>query len=304
MILDLESDHELRSSAFAFLRAAQLRTGGPVRLGDVSTFEFRGERISLLDPQRGIRSPRQLETALSFRTRFADRPEARPYDDSPGPDGYLRYKWRGTNPAQAENRAMRRSLELGLPMIWFQGIASGLYLPIFPVWALEEEPSACQFVIALDELQIERWKRAESDVTPLDRTYADEIARRRLHQPVFRARVLDAYGSRCSICRLRHNELLDAAHIRSDADGGQPVVPNGLALCKIHHAAFDAELLGISPDYEVVIRPDVLGETDGPTLRHALQGMHETLIAVPKKKAAQPDRELLAERFDSFRKAG
>ena len=60
----------------------------------------------------------------------------------------------------------------------------------------------------------------------------------RLHQPVFRAQVLQAYGA-CIICRLKHVDLLDAARILSDADGGQPVVTNGLAMCKIHHAAYD-----------------------------------------------------------------
>lgn len=41
--------------------------------------------------------------------------------------------------------------------------------------------------------------------------------------------------------------LLDAAHIVSDGHEtlGQPIVPNGLPLSKIHHAAFDAHLLGV-----------------------------------------------------------
>jgi putative restriction endonuclease len=47
--------------------------------------------------------------------------------------------------------------------------------------------------------------------------------------------------------------LLDAAHIISDGDEtlGQPVVPNGITLSKIHHAAFDAHLIGIDPGYKV-----------------------------------------------------
>ena len=52
-----------------------------------------------------------------------------------------------------------------------------------------------------------------------------------------------------TLCKLRHAELLDAAHIIADAnDEGLPIVPNGLALCKIHHAAFDKNIIGISPD--------------------------------------------------------
>jgi len=57
---------------------------------------------------------------------------------------------------------------------------------------------------------------------------------------------------RSSICPSRGEpRLLDAAHIVMDADEqlGQPVVSNGLPLTKIHHAAVDAHLIGIDPDY-------------------------------------------------------
>jgi putative restriction endonuclease len=46
-----------------------------------------------------------------------------------------------------------------------------------------------------------------------------------------------------------------------------------LALCKIHHAAFDQDLLGIRPDLVVVVRRDVQAATDGPMLTHGLQAM-------------------------------
>jgi len=70
--------------------------------------------------------------------------------------------------------------------------------------------------------------------------------------------VLRAYQQCCAICRLRHDELLEAAHILPDIHPfGEPVVPNGLALCKLHHAAFDANIIGVTPDLEVTVRLDV-----------------------------------------------
>jgi hypothetical protein len=54
---------------------------------------------------------------------------------------------------------------------------------------------------------------------------------------------------------------------------GEPVIPNGLALCKLHHAAFDAYIIGVTPDLEVTVRLDVLQEIDGPMLQHGLQGL-------------------------------
>jgi putative restriction endonuclease len=94
---DLPDEERFRLQAMLHLAAIQLRTGGPVRFNDVSNFTFDGQRVALMDRQRGIRKPRVLDAALSFRTVHAPRPDLRPYDDAPGDDGYLRYKWRGTD---------------------------------------------------------------------------------------------------------------------------------------------------------------------------------------------------------------
>jgi putative restriction endonuclease len=298
-------DERLRSSALAFLRAVLLRTGGPLRHEDVSSFVFEGVRVPLMDIQRGIRKPRMLQAALSFRTVYASSPDRRPYADERGPDGYQRYKWRGEDASHPENVALRRAMHSRLPLIWFQGIAQGLYLPIFPVWLVAEEQTLHQFVVALDIEQMETWGPSENEtVVELRRAYADRIVRERLHQPVFRAQVLAAYDNRCALCRLRHRELLDAAHIRSDSLGGEPVVTNGIAMCKIHHAAFDVLLMAVRPDYAIEVRRDILSEEDGPTLRHALQGLHGERIEVPRQRAARPNTALLEERYEQFRAAG
>jgi predicted restriction endonuclease len=70
--------------------------------------------------------------------------------------------------------------------------------------------------------------------------------------------------------------LLDAAHIVSDKDErlGQPVVPNGIPLSKIHHAAFDANLIGIDPDYRLHVSARLLGQNDGPMLEALKRHCH------------------------------
>jgi putative restriction endonuclease len=296
-------DERLRSLAFAWLRTLQLATGGPVRYDEVAEFTFDGERTPLMDLQRGIRKPRMLDAALSFRTVHAARPDQRPYDDSPGPDGYPRYKWRGTDPNHPENRALREAMQARRPLIWFYGISRGVYLPIFPVWLVDEELSAQQFVVAIDLDQVDRWESTRVTDHDQRRRYMERTVRDRLHQPVFRLRVLSAYANRCSMCRLRHPELLDAAHIRSDAEGGEPVVTNGIAMCKIHHAAYDTDIIGVDPAYRVLVRSDVLHEADGPVLRHALQALHGSRLGLPRQRLAHPDPDLLAERFERFQQA-
>ena len=305
VVASADFDERVRSSALAYLRVVQDRTGGPVRREDVTDFRIDGQRIALMDPQRGIRKPRQLDAALSIRTVFSMDPERRPYDDERGRDGYLRYKWRGTDANHAENVALRRAMQANLPLIWFQGIATGLYLPVAPVWFVDEEPSDHQFVVAFDETQRDAWDRTnDAHVVDLRREYADRVVRERLHQPVFRQQVLAAYENRCALCRLRHRELLDAAHILSDAKGGEPVVTNGIAMCKIHHAAFDNRFMAIRPSYEIEVRADVLAEEDGPTLKHALQGLHRQRIDIPRRRAMRPSPVLLEERYEEFLRAG
>ena len=78
-----------------------------------------------------------------------------------------------------------------------------------------------------------------------------------------------------------------------------------MALCKIHHAAYDATILGIRPNVVVEIRADLLEEIDGPMLEHGLKGRHgQRLMVVPTVRAERPDRDLLDERYSAFRAAG
>jgi len=68
---------------------------------------------------------------------------------------------------------------------------------------------------------------------------------------------------------------------------GVPTTPNGLALCKIHHAAYGQNTLGVSSDYKVSINREVLAEVDGPMLKHGLQEMHGRAITLPERN--RPD---------------
>ena len=112
---------------------------------------------------------------------------------------------------------------------------------------------------------------------------------------------MGAYCQVCAICRLRHPPLLDAAHIIPDAERlGEAKVPNGVSLCKLHHAAFDANLLGITPDRVVVLRQDLLEERDGPMLEHGLRAFHHQALTLPRRREEWPEAGLLEERWSRF----
>ena len=129
--------------------------------------------------------------------------------------------------------------------------------------------------------------------------------RTRLHQASFRYAVLAAYRGRCAISHIPEPRLLDAAHIVMDADEqlGQLIVSNGLPLPKLHHAAFDAHLIGIDPDYRIHVSVRLLEIHDGPFLELGLKGIAGTLIDRARRLEDRPDRDRLALRFEQFKKA-
>jgi putative restriction endonuclease len=84
---------------------------------------------------------------------------------------------------------------------------------------------------------------------------------------------------------------------------GQPIVSNGLPLTKIHHSAFDADLIGIDPDYRIHVSDRLLEIHDGPFLELGLKGIAGQVIQLPRRNEDRPDRDRLALRFEKFKKA-
>lgn len=300
---DSALDARLRRELMAWLTVRTHDGAQPVATSDLADFSFDGERFRVMDAQRGIWKPAVLASALSLRTTYRTPGQPRPYDDRTGDDGLVRYKWRGDDGERWENRALRTALWDQVPLVWFFGVGPALWHPVFPVFVVGEDPRNQEFIVDPDAARglVSPGSLVEEHL----RRYVLAQTRRRLHQPVFRATVLRAYESRCAVCSLAHAELLDAAHIVPDSDpGGIASVRNGLALCKLHHAAFDANILGIDPNLRIEIRADLLEEIDGPTLRYGLQERHgERLRVLPHARAERPDRDLLAERFAAFRAA-
>jgi putative restriction endonuclease len=78
---------------------------------------------------------------------------------------------------------------------------------------------------------------------------------------------------------------------------------NGLPLTKIHHAAFDAQLIGLDPDYRIHVSNRLVEIHDGPFLELGLKGIVGQVIQLPRRTEDYPDRERLALRFEEFRRS-
>ena len=211
------------------------------------------------------------------------------------------YAFMGTNPDAADNRWLREAFENRVPVIYFLGVAPGLYQAIIPTYISGWDANALKARIVFG-IQDQTDYVAPESVS--ERRYALHTVKQRLHQASFREAVITAYNGRCALSGLPEQRLLDAAHIISDKDErlGQPVVPNGLPLSKIHHAAFDAHLIGIDPDYRLHVSGRLLDQHDGPMLE-ALKQLDGGMLHLPTRTKDYPDRDRLSLRYEQFRVA-
>ncbi|MET7767698.1 HNH endonuclease [Nocardia sp. NPDC005366] len=289
-------EQDLRQRIFERLEQEVAEKGSLTR-EELTHFHVDGHTYRLIDRNKGIWNPQGFAATLSILSK----PDS-PYADMAVGESLYAYDYRAGN-VNGDNTKLRRAFELELPVILLRWISIGSairYVPVFPVFVVADNRDQEQFILALD--QSLRSVSDPSHLKPIERVYAQRVQKQRLHQPEFRGRVLLAYRNRCTVCYLGHAQLLDAAHIISDGKPhGTAEVANGLSMCKIHHAAYDANLLGISPAYQVHIGA-LLMEDHGtsPTLQHALQGIDSQELNLPHRKADRPSRERLAERFSAF----
>lgn len=304
-----EHDTAMRLEAFRQIRRLH-EIRDQLTATDLSAgFMFNGERIPLVNPQRGIFKPRQMEHLLSIKTVFP-KPGARVwYDDQrevhrqiyEGQET-IDYAFMGTDGDVAENRWLRDAMENRVPVIYFLGVSPGRYQAVMPAFITAWDARLAKASVAFGDPAA-----AHASAPPVDageRRYALRLVQQRLHQASFRDAVITAYRGKCALSGMPEPLLLDAAHIIADKNErlGQPVVPNGIPLSKIHHAAFDAHLIGIDPEFRVHVSERLMAQNDGPLLE-ALKSLNKRSLHLPSREIDYPDRDRLAARFDLFKAA-
>jgi putative restriction endonuclease len=297
-------DGPIRLAAFDWLTEQRESVGEAISRVFLERFTFDGRRVPLVGPS-GIWKPAVCELPLSITT-IVRGPYPDRFDDR---SGTLHYSYRGTDPSHRDNVGLRRAMQNRVPLIYFHAIAPGSYVAWYPVFVVGDDPASLAFTLQVDDMSASltaavAGMRIAEDEASARRAYVTRTVRQRLHQVAFRERVIRAYQDRCALCSLRHQELLDAAHITPDSDPeGDPIVSNGVALCKLHHAAFDRFFFTIRPDYVIEVRPSILAEHDGPMLIVGLQQIHDQRIYVPRRPPDRPDPARLERRYAEFLRA-
>ena len=307
MTVDSATDALMREAATSHLEhlgARRVLTSQDLAAG----FTFCGERIPFINLRRGIFKPSVMKHLLSIKTVFP-RTESRVwYDDQRevhrqihAGDELVDYAFMGSNPEAADNRWLREAMQAQIPIIYFLGISPGKYTAIFPTYVVRWSAADLKASVAFAAPVLAASSSYTIPSEP-ERRYGLRVVSQRLHQATFREAILTAYDGRCAISRLPEPRLLDAAHIMADRHEtlGQPVVPNGLPLSKIHHAAWDADLIGIDADFRIHVSEQLLVMNDGPMLEQGIKAMAGRQILMPSRRADWPDRDRLAARFESF----
>jgi putative restriction endonuclease len=298
-----EADRTIRLAVFKWLTEQREEFGESLPRELLVNFTLDGKRVPLLGPQ-GIFKPAVCELPISLATVVGG-----PYDDAYDSDSdTLSYAYRGSDPLHRDNVGLRLAMRQRVPLVYFVGVLPGRYVAQYPVFIVGDDPDRLHFKVQVEDMTAALAMAAdqtydeERDVSR--RAYVTRTVRQRVHQAAFRERVVRAYQERCALCNLRHADLLDAAHITPDhEDDSDPVVSNGVALCKLHHAAFDRFFFAIRPDYTVEVRPSILLESDGPMLVVGLQQIHQRAIVLPRRPADLPDQSRLARRYEQFLRA-
>ena len=220
------------------------------------------------------------------------------------------YRYRGIDTNHRDNVGLRKVFELKRPLVYFHGIEPGKYLATWPVYIIGDDQSNLTFKVGVDDAipafaySANSIPRQIAEVADARHAYLTATVKVRLHQRNFREKVLAAYNSQCAFCRLKHRELLDAAHIIPDnLPESKSTIDNGVSLCKLHHSAYDSFILGVTPDYIIKVRKDILEEEDGPVLQHGLKGLHESRLILPSFKRQWPNKDALEWRYSRFTRA-
>lgn len=269
-------------------------------------FVLSDERILLANKAVGIFRPKHMQRGvLSIKTTKPRAGRVNIYDDQEDKDGDFIYSLQGSDPNNHYNRSIREAHEDRTPFVYFHAVSEGIYKAIYPCFVVSIDAAMMRCRVTVGDALTNDYEHVPEELlvmpSQVDRRYAVREAKVRLHQATFREMVLSAYSRKCAMTSLPVPELLEAAHIIPDShDEGVSEVRNGICLSRIHHRAFDSNLIGITPDFRIKVSERLLELTDGPILEEGIKALDGKTMSIPKEKSLRPDPKLLEKRFAAF----
>ena len=307
-----DPDWAVRHQAFSALERLSVAHGGRIPWAEIARgFEFQGQSMYFASRAIGIFKPRQMSAALSLKTVMPRAGRSTWYRDQEAhldtATGLVPYDLARGRLSDASNRHLRLAFERRAPLIYFRATDPGIYEAIWPVWVEYFRLEQQQVLLAAPDTAHGSVSSVRAAALPdadlvVETRYSSRQTRQRNHQAWFSSRTKSAYGYRCAFSGLPLRDLLVGAHIVPDSDGGLASVTNGICMSTLHHAAFDAHLIGVDPELKVHIAPRVTKGRDGPLLEN-LKALDGTALRRPHDGRAHPNPDYLDRRFHKFQNA-
>ena len=307
-----QQDHVLRTKAFASVSQLGREHGLFAEREFKIGFSHDGHRMRLCHTQMGIYKPPLMRYLLSIRS-VIPKSNDRLYSDQKTIQYQIYeshqavdYDFMGTDPSANANQLLWEAYKYETPIIYFFGVARTLYQALYPAYIIDWDAKKLRCRVAFGFPGLDKPKK------PIDasqRRYTMHMVQKQLHKTKFRLEVLKAYRNRCAMTGLQINRLLSAAKIvhRDDEKLGTTCIPNGLPLSSLHLSAFDANIIGVDPDYLIHVSKRKLEELkmkgfDGEKqVIDSLKALGKQKIQLPKNEAHKPSRDLLAMRFEQYK---
>lgn len=268
-------------------------------------FDYIGEKVSLESQAVGIFKPRQMERCvLSIKTTMPRKGRENIYNDHQKGDGYYHYSLQQGDVYGGNNKYLWASKESKSPFIYFHAIAPAIYKALWPCFVYDIFPEEGEALIVVGEPECNDGEGLYDTPDDFKTKYLVRESKVRLHQASFREAVLSVYGGKCAVSGLSVSRLIEAAHVIPDSEVGElQRVTNGIALSRVHHKAYDSNLIGIDPDYKLHVSDKLLAIDNDDFLQVAIKSFNGTFIALPHKKDCWPDKESIEWRFEGFKEA-
>ncbi len=306
-----DPDWAIRLRAFSVVEQLAVTTGGRIPWAEISRgFLYKGKQIHFASRALGIFKPRQMSAALSIRTvkPRTGRPswyrdQSADFDPETGLLSYDLVR----DLSHPTNETLRLAYVRRAPLIYFLALEPARYEAIWPVWVEDFREDEGRVLLSATEPESKdvRFVQEGQVLTGQnirERSYSLRMTKHRNHQAWFSSRIRSVYGYRCAFSNLPLSRLLVGAHIKPDKNGGPASLSNGICMSTLHHAAFDAYLIGVDPGLRIHVSRRVIDVDDGPLLA-GLQGLDGATLRAPQEPRLQPDPAFLEWRFDRFKAA-
>jgi putative restriction endonuclease len=257
-----------------------------------------GQRIVLRATQ-GIFKPKELSEPLSVQSTLQS-----PYSNALEEGRKIRYHYLPRS-KEHENEGLKRCGAYGMPLIYFlqtNARPDAEYEVFAPAYITAWDDDRREFLIDLSgewgppvrpslpglQMTLPNVPAPESaqEIREVSRGYLVHAVQRRICHARFRGEVLRIYGERCAVCLLPERALLDAAYLGDDlfARTGTDA-REGIALCALHLAAYNAGLLSWDDAYIIRVRPSRASDDGQRSLLSAFDGKP---LALPQDESFWP----------------